>query len=157
MDVAANMRQSAREFIERPFAFVQHQIATGNSTLCFVTSQLADARTERDEQMIKWCASAIYAGGADTTAAALYTFFLAMTMHPDVMRRAQQEIDAVVGSERFPGLQDRESLPYVEAVLSESLRWGIIGPLAVPHASQEDTTVNGYFIPKGTIVIANSW
>ena len=80
-----------------------------------------------------------------------------MTLYPAVMQRSQQEIDSVVGNDRLPGLMDRESLPYVEAVLSETLRWRIIGPLGVPHACQEDTTVNGYFIPKGAIVMANSW
>lgn len=108
--------------------------------------------------MIKWAAAAMYGGGADTTVSALYTFFLAMTLHPEVMRKAQAEIDAVVGKDgALPSIEDRKSLPYVEAVMLESLRWQMVAPIALPHAAQEDTVVRGYFIPKGSIIIANNW
>jgi cytochrome P450 len=51
------------------------------------------------------------------------TFFLAMTLHPEVQRKAREEIDRVVGTYRLPTFSDRESLPYVEAVVKESFRW----------------------------------
>lgn len=82
---------------------------------------------------------------------------LAMTLHPEIQRRAQAEIDAVIGSERFPQISDRESLPYVAALVSEVQRWGSVAPQGLPHVSNEDDVYNGYFIPKGTIVIANLW
>ena len=45
-----------------------------------------------------------------------------MVLHPDIQRRAQEEIDKVVGTERLPQMGDRASLPYVEAVILEVLR-----------------------------------
>jgi cytochrome P450 len=56
-------------------------------------------------------------------------FALAMVSYPDVQRRAQAEIDSVIGKDRLPTFEDRASLPYVESVLRETLRWQPIGPL----------------------------
>ena len=51
-----------------------------------------------------------------------------MTLNPDVLRRAQEEIDRVVGSERLPSFSDREDLPFINAVLKETLRWENVVP-----------------------------
>jgi cytochrome P450 len=63
------------------------------------------------------------------TVAAVQAFFLAMAMHPDVQRKAQAEIDAVVGQDRLPDFSDRAKLPYVNAIVKETLRWHSILPL----------------------------
>ncbi len=54
-----------------------------------------------------------------------------MTLFPDAQRKAQEEIDAVVGSDRLPGYADRESLPYVGALVQEVLRWNPVAPLGM--------------------------
>ena len=84
-------------------------------------------------------------------------FFLAMAMHPAVQQKAQEELDRVVGGDRLPDFDDRNSLPYVNALLKEVLRWHIVLPLGVPHRATADDEYNGYFIPKGTIVFSNIW
>ncbi|CAE6449146.1 unnamed protein product [Rhizoctonia solani] len=75
-----------------------------------------------------------------------------MILNQHVASKAQAEIDRVVGSNRLPEISDRESLPYVECVLKEVLRWQPVAPIGVPHASAEDDEYQGYFIPKGAIV-----
>lgn len=57
------------------------------------------------------------------------TFTLAMVKNPRVWKRAQAEIDAVLGIHRLPEFQDRQSLPYVEAIMRETFRWKPVGPL----------------------------
>lgn len=57
-------------------------------------------------------------------------FLLAMVLNPRVFKKAQQEIDSVVGNQRLPSFSDRPSLPYVEAVMSETFRWGCPVPLS---------------------------
>lgn len=46
-----------------------------------------------------------------------------MLHYPDVMRRAHEELDAVVGRERAPTFADKDSLPYIQAIVYETLRW----------------------------------
>jgi cytochrome P450 len=52
-----------------------------------------------------------------------------MMMHPEIQRKAQAEIDRVVGSDRFPTFADQADLPYVDAVVKEVLRWKPVVPL----------------------------
>lgn len=59
---------------------------------------------------------------SETTAAAVMTFILAMLIHPGVQRKAQQELDSVVGSDRLPDFSDRPRLPYLSAIIKETLR-----------------------------------
>jgi len=82
---------------------------------------------------------------------------LAMIAFPYTQRKAQAELDTVVGRDRMPTLADAPSLPYVGAVIKETLRWRPVLPLGVPHAATEDDWYEGMFIPKGTICLANSW
>jgi cytochrome P450 len=79
-----------------------------------------------------------------------------MAIHPDIQARAQAEIDRVIGTARLPTLRDQDMLPYVNALISEVLRFGQIIPQGVAHLLREDDVYNGYHIPKGTIVMANS-
>ena len=78
-------------------------------------------------------------------------------MVPDVQKKAQEEIDSVVGVDRLPTYGDREHLPYVHALVTEVLRWHNVAPLGVPHRASDDGIINGYFIPKGSIIITNLW
>ena len=97
-----------------------------------------------------------------------------MALHPGVQRKAQSQIDRVVGVNRLPTFDDIESLPYVAAIVKELLRWQPVTPLgaisspshyptlssmyvAVVHMSTEDDEYKGYFIPKGSLVFGNAW
>ncbi len=89
--------------------------------------------------------------------ASFQTFLLAIAMYPEVQRKAQAELDAVIGQDRLPRISDRDSLPYINALYNEVLRWKVVGQLAFPHQSLEDDEYNGYLIPKGTMILANVW
>ena len=80
-----------------------------------------------------------------------------MTLHPDVQRRAQAELDAVVGPNRLPEHSDKPNLPYIEAIYKEVLRWAPVLPFSIPHMTSVDTECDGYFIPAGTVLLPNSW
>lgn len=80
-----------------------------------------------------------------------------MTLHPEIQMKAHEEIDRVVGSDRLPGFQDRDHLPYVNAICSELLRWMPVGPLSVPRLLLEDDEYEGYYMPKGTLLLTNLW
>ena len=97
-----------------------------------------------------------------------------MALYPEVQKKAQAEIDAVIGPNRLPDFHDRPSLPYINAILKESSRWNLVTPLgrvfvivihatiltsfaAIPHMSTIDDEYNGFYIPKGTLMIPNAW
>ena len=81
-----------------------------------------------------------------------------MTLYPEMQKRAQEEISRVIGHNRLPKISDRQMLPYTDALVKEVYRFGQIAPQGVPHRARSDDVFEGYFIPKGSIVIANiSW
>lgn len=73
-----------------------------------------------------------------------------MTMYPEVQQMTRKEIDALIGSERLVSFGDRSSLPYVEALFREVMRWWPVAPLSFSHSNSSGDTYKGHFIPKGT-------
>ena len=67
---------------------------------------------------------------------AIHSFILAMTLYPDIQKRAQAEIDQVIGNDRFPTFEDRPHLPYVEAVVKEIFRWKPLAPTSTYQLSR---------------------
>jgi hypothetical protein len=63
------------------------------------------------------------------TVAAITQLFLALVLYPQVQKRAQAELDAVVGRDRLPTFSDRPRLPYIEAICREVLRWQVVAPI----------------------------
>ena len=80
-----------------------------------------------------------------------------MIAHPELQKRAQDELDAAVGRSRTPTFDDAPNLPYIQALVKESLRWRPALPLGIPHTTTEDDWYEGMFIPKGTLCLVNLW
>ncbi|KAK7114389.1 hypothetical protein V1264_000453 [Littorina saxatilis] len=95
--------------------------------------------------------------GFDTISSTLQWSVLYLMTHKLVQERAHREIERVVGLERDPLMEDLAKLPYTEAVILEVMRHSCIFPLALPHSTTRDTTLNGFFIPKDTLVLINLW
>ncbi|KAF3189853.1 hypothetical protein TWF788_009839 [Orbilia oligospora] len=152
-DAARRYRKTYLQVNNIPYGFVEEQRAAGSTKTSYV-SGLLDANPAPDEiKDIKFSASTLYGGGSDTTVALVKNFFLAMSLSPEVQRRAQEEIDTVIGKDRLPNLQDRPNLPYLEAVLTETLRWISVVPLGLVHTSDKEDEFQGYLIPKGSIIM----
>ncbi|OTA02101.1 Cytochrome P450 CYP2 subfamily [Trichoderma parareesei] len=160
---AAQYREEIRAVIDEPYRFARKQMAEHNFTQSYVARLVQEYAndkgdlSEEDEYTLKWSAAALYAGGADTTVSVLISFVLAMILFPEVQRKAQEEVDRVTGGTRIPVLADRERMPYVEAMVSEALRWCPILPMGVPHAMSEDMTYGGYDLPKGAYILPAVW
>ncbi|KAL6241453.1 hypothetical protein RBB50_011717 [Rhinocladiella similis] len=102
--------------------------------------------------------SNLIGGGVDTTSGTTLAFILAMCAFQDVQKKAHEELDQVVGRERVPDWNDESSLPYIKAIVSETLRWRTVTILGgIPHAPIQDDVYRGYFIPKGTPITGNVW
>ena len=87
----------------------------------------------------------------------LFVFLIAMVLHPESQGKAQAELDEVIGSERLPRFNDRGSLPFVEALILECLRWKPITPLGFWHSSLQEDEYRGYRIPAGSLIIPCTW
>ncbi|KAH7222174.1 cytochrome P450 [Fusarium oxysporum] len=115
---------------------------------------------------IKGAAGAVFIAGADTTWATCVIFVLNMVLHPEIQEKAQQELDAVIGTDRLPDFSDRPALVYIEHIVQEIYRWSPLAPLGIPHKSLHDDIYKGMLIPKGwggylistrTVVYANAY
>jgi len=95
--------------------------------------QRLDPEDAEGRDMLKRVSSSLYGGGTDTVVSANSSFFLLMCLHPEVQRKAQEEIDRVVGHDRLPNAQDRKDLPYVDAIMREVTRFQPVVPLGEPR------------------------
>ncbi|KAG1887798.1 cytochrome P450 [Suillus subluteus] len=150
-------RELCHQLLNEPFDEVKAQMANGTASHSLVADFLSQAHDNADEETMKAVALMAYIGGIDTTVSVLHTFVLAMVLHPDIQARARAEIDQVVRHDKMPCLDDRASLPYLDAILREVLRWYPLAPLGFPHAASNDDVYDGYFIPKGAVVMVNQW
>ncbi|KAF8158891.1 cytochrome P450, partial [Mycena galopus ATCC 62051] len=78
------------------------------------------------------------------TGATLCVFILAMALNPEVLRKAQNEINTVVGPGHLPKFEHQAAIPYCEAVIREISRWRPIAPLGLAHTTSEDDIYEGY-------------
>lgn len=152
-----------QQAVLEPMEFVMESMANGTAKPSLALEVLEDVdklcQSEREKAMdtITRSLGSMYAAGTDTTVTTLMTFFVAMLLHPDMQKKVQDEIDAVTGRERLPTFEDRPRLPFINAICKELLRWRPVVPLAIPHAAMRDDIYEGYFIPKGSLIIPNGW
>ncbi|KZS92752.1 cytochrome P450 [Sistotremastrum niveocremeum HHB9708] len=155
------LRKGAYNLSTKPYLLIRDRVKEGIAPYS-IASHLIEENSSSDgevlnEKDISGACGIIYVAGADTTTASINTFILTMMLYPEIQRKAQAEIDALLQGERLPTLHDRDALPYLAAILKEVLRWRPVAPSGMPHATVEDDEYNGMFIPKGTMIITDIW
>ncbi|KAH9893509.1 cytochrome P450 [Cubamyces lactineus] len=154
--------QLSRRTREDPFKATNESESRGGGDPSILSS-LLDRVTDGNklgtsEEVIKSVTATVFVAGADTSVDTFLAFFCAMILHPEVQKRAQDQLDAAVGPDRLPQLlSDRPSLPYVHAVIKELLRWHNVLPLGLPHSATKEDEYRGWRIPSGATVLINSW
>ncbi|KAH9478084.1 Cytochrome P450 monooxygenase 208 [Psilocybe cubensis] len=158
---AQEARMLTKKVVSIPLEFTKAQVAEGNARPSVVGDFLKKKNTvgasKEEEEATLIVASTAYAAASDTTQSATGTFIYLMVCNPDIQRKAQAEIDSVLGGKRLPTYEDRPCMPYNEAIYREVLRWRPPGSVGVPHCSIEDDFYDGYFIPKGSTLLGNIW
>ncbi|KDR82227.1 hypothetical protein GALMADRAFT_59888 [Galerina marginata CBS 339.88] len=159
--IAAEVKKLTDEMERIPMEFARKRVKEGTAIPSLVSDFLerkySVGASIEEEEMIKNVASTVYGGASDTTISSTGTFLYAMAANPDVQKKGQAEIDLVIGSNRLPVFEDRQSLPYVEAIYREVMRFRPPAQLGIPHSLSEDDYYKGFFIPKGTTIFANIW
>lgn len=138
---------------------VRRDIANGVAPPSFVRDVLLKSNTKiaKNNEEAMYLATSIVAAGSDNVRRAHNVLMMAAICHPSVVEKARKEIDSVCGdAQRLPGISDMESLPYVSAIIKESLRWRPVVPLIPPHYSTKPVHFEGYTFPAGTDFVVNS-
>ncbi|RVW68067.1 Cytochrome P450 83B1 [Vitis vinifera] len=99
----------------------------------------------------------IFLGGTDTGAATVTWVMTALMKNPRVMKKAQEEVRNTFGKKGFIGEDDVEKLPYLKAVVKETMRLLPSVPLLVPRETLQKCSLDGYEIPPKTLVFVNAW
>ncbi|XP_066232518.1 cytochrome P450 2J2-like isoform X3 [Saccopteryx leptura] len=114
-----------------------------------------NATSSIHEENLIFCALDLFLAGTETTSTTLRWGLLYMALNPEIQEKVHTEIDRVIGHSQQPSIAVRELMPYTNAVVHEVLRMGNIIPLNVPREVTVDTTLAGYHLPKGTLVMTN--
>ncbi|KAF9243459.1 cytochrome P450 [Melanogaster broomeanus] len=158
--MAVQSKKNLHEMMDVPFRYARDRVMSCTSGQCMVSESIRrfpESSSEAFEVALKSSSATAFIGQFHRTTSTLTVFVLAMMLYPEVQERAQREIDTIVGMDRLPDFGDRPSLPYVEAVLRETLRWHPVFPLGLPHYNTKSDVYNGHFIPEGCVVLANLW
>ncbi|KAK7466159.1 hypothetical protein VKT23_004882 [Stygiomarasmius scandens] len=148
------------EVFERPWSLMMDAMKSGASHSSLLPNLISELKLDESNESLarlKDMGGQAVVAGADTTMSTIAIFFLAMSLYPDVQIRAQKELDVVLGPGKLPTYDDRSSLPYVEAVFREVMRWHPVIPMGIPHVTSEEIYHDKYYIPKGTIIFPNIW
>ncbi len=98
----------------------------------------------------------VFGAGITTTSKTLQMMLAVFVNHPAIQEKAHKEIVEAIGN-RKPKIEDKISMPFIEALILETLRYHSLLMLAIPHQARCNTDINGYFIPRGTFIFPNLW
>ncbi|KAL8154042.1 hypothetical protein V2J09_011802 [Rumex salicifolius] len=148
--VAAGLLEAARE--------VDGQERKTTTTMVDELLALQKAEPEYfTDDILKGILVAMLTAGTDTSARTMEWAMSLLLNHPESLHKARTEIDARVGTTRLVDDSDLASLPFLRCIVNETLRLFPVAPLLIPHFSSADSTVAGYHVPKGTVLLVNAW
>ncbi|KAJ4482566.1 cytochrome P450 [Lentinula aciculospora] len=143
------------------FNVTKHKVTMGTASPSLASAALEemdhDQHLARQEEVIKITSVTAFSGGADTPVSMLGEFILAMLANPAIQVKAHHQLDRILSPGELPTFRDTASLPYITAIVRETLRYSPAAPLAFPHQLIQDDIYAGYFVPKNSIVLANVW
>ncbi|KAF8168806.1 cytochrome P450 [Mycena galopus ATCC 62051] len=161
---AAEWKRLGDQMRAAPFDHAKEEMAKGSQTSS-IASRIMNTAMQKysgaeEEDVVQSVLGTAYIGGR-TTVGALCSFVLAMALYPQVQKTAQIALDrglnSTSNSNRLPDFTDYGSIPYLEALINEVLRWNPVAPMGIFHACAQDDVYRDYAIPKGTVLIPNVW
>ncbi|CAB1335129.1 unnamed protein product [Coregonus sp. 'balchen'] len=159
--------QDFKHINEEFFAFVKDKVMQHRETFNpDVTRDMSDAiinaiEHRKDsglaEDFVEGTVTDLIGAGQDTMSTVLQWILLLLIKYPNIQTKLQEQIDKVVGRDRLPCIEDKASLAYLDAVIYETMRYTSFVPLTIPHSTTSDVTIEGFHIPKDTVVFINQW
>jgi len=132
-------------------------VKEGRGETCFISKawEVQD-KIGLEDLSIAYLGGSAFEAGTYVSACVLKCFILACVNWPNFVKRAQEEMQQVLG-DAAPTFADRERLPYLFAVVKETIRWVPVTPLAFPHMAESNDKFKGFDIPAGTLVFTSVW
>ncbi|XP_020205832.1 isoflavone 2'-hydroxylase [Cajanus cajan] len=109
------------------------------------------------DQIIKGLVLAMLIGGTDSSAVTIEWAISNLLNHPEVLKKARDELDTHIGQDRLISESDLSKLPYLKKIILETLRLHPPAPISIPHVNSEDITIGEFNIPRDTMVLVNIW
>lgn len=103
------------------------------------------------------CLQDLIAGGTESSAVTVEWAISELLKRPEIFKKATEELDRVIGRDRWVSEKDIANLPYIDAIVKETMRLHPVAPMLVPRMTREDCTIDGYDIPKGTQALVLVW
>ena len=147
--------QRCHELDAKIFELIEERIQeslSGETEESFISCFVQEDGPEYDRKQLMYTLRDLFLAGTETTSTTLQWFLVYMANNPEVQTRLQKEIDAVVPRSRFPSLDDKSKLTYVEATTLELMRIKTIVPLSLPRLTMCNTEVAGFSIPANCLV-----
>ncbi|KAG6855886.1 hypothetical protein H0H87_009709 [Tephrocybe sp. NHM501043] len=125
---------------------------------CLVKTLIETQEAEKlDWEDVCMLAAVFTLGGVHSVSGIIQWFLALMPSVPEVQAKAHEELDRVIGRDRWPDVEDEQNLPYIRAIIKEVQRVHTPFWMATPHCSTQDFVYNGTFIPKDTVVVLNCY
>ncbi|KAK7359573.1 hypothetical protein VNO77_01534 [Canavalia gladiata] len=109
------------------------------------------------DTIIKGLIQGMLLAGTDTTAVTIEWAISALLNHPEILKKAKDEINTHIGQDRLVDESDIPNLPYLQNIIYETLRLYSPAPMLLPHYSSDECNIGGFTIPRDTIVLINAW
>ncbi|XP_019198878.1 PREDICTED: cytochrome P450 71A1-like [Ipomoea nil] len=125
-----------------------------------VLLQLADdpsLEVKLERHGVKGFTQDLLAGGTESSAVTVEWAISELLKKPEIFKKATDELDRVIGQKRWIEEKDMPNLPYIQAIVKETMRLHPVAPMLVPRQCREDCKVAGYDIPKGTRILVSVW
>ena len=164
--IADKNRVKARQRIDVIKGYVDLHKETYDPDHCrdFVDAFLAEIERNKEDkstyytdEQLHWILTDLFLAGTDTTATTVYWALVFLSAYPDCQAKVYREVESVLGSDGLPKYGLKATLPYLQAVIQETLRMRPPFPISITHKATEDVDLLGYTLPKGTPVAANLW
>ncbi|CAL1414778.1 unnamed protein product [Linum trigynum] len=156
----AGLSRRLDAFMQRLIDDRRDSSSNDNTTMIDHLLSLQQSQPEYySDQIIKGIIQIMLLAGTDTSAVTLEWAMSNLLNHPEILRKARDEIDAQIGEEgrMVDEVLDLPKLHYLQNVITETLRLYPSAPLLVPHSSSQDFTLGGYHVPRNTMLLVNAW
>ncbi|CZR68763.1 related to cytochrome P450 [Phialocephala subalpina] len=162
-------RPAGEAYFKNAISIYQHELDkllvkmdNGTARPCFAVDVIQAAEKKEfqiGEHEKLFVFSTLLEAGSDTSRNAITQMVAAAAVYPEWVQKARLALDKVCGAnaERLPSLSDRDAVPYMTAVVKETLRWRPFIQTGVPHMLTQDDEYEGYKFPAGTMFTWNAY